>query len=114
MHEASVAESILDIVLDEAKKAGAKKILRIDIVTGELSCISADAVKSYFGIISEQTPARGAGLFFKTERAVFQCKSCAQAYHKKNDEFACPYCGGSGTLQKESGRDFFIEKMEVE
>jgi hydrogenase nickel incorporation protein HypA/HybF len=113
MHEASVAQAILDIVLEEAKKANASEILKIEIVLGELACISADAVETYFDVINEGTAAQGAKLVFKKDSALFKCKKCGQEYSRVNYEFTCPYCGGEGILLKQIARDFYIEKMEV-
>jgi hydrogenase nickel incorporation protein HypA/HybF len=113
MHEASVAQAILDIVLEEANRAQASEILNIEIVLGELACISDDAVKAYFDIISEGTAAKGAELVFKKNNAIFECKKCGKEYNRSSFEFACPYCGGEGFLLKQVARDFYIEKMEV-
>lgn len=114
MHEASVAQSILDIVIEETKKADATKVLCIEIVIGELSCISADAVETYFSVIRDGTPAEGAKLVFKLDKALFKCKNCEKEYNKNGIDFSCPSCKGEGTLVKKSARDFYIDKMEVE
>lgn len=113
MHEASVAQAILDIVLEEAKKADSQEILKIEIVLGELACISADAVKTYFDVISKSTTAKCAKLVFRMNSALFKCKDCGQEYNRVNHAFVCPHCGGEGILLKQAARDFYIEKMEV-
>lgn len=58
MHELSITQSMLDIVLDQAKTADAKKVTKINLVIGELSGVVSDCVQFYFDFLKRVTPPR--------------------------------------------------------
>lgn len=113
MHEYYVTKSIINTVVEEAKKAGAGKITGISLVIGDLSTIIDESVQMYFDIISEETIARGAKLVFKRQKAEFKCRVCGNLFHKPSKGFDCPNCGELG-MPTEKGKEFYIESMEVE
>ncbi len=113
MHEYAVTQSMINIALNEAKRAGASKILEIRLVIGDLSTILDDSVQMYFDIMSEGTIAQGAKLVFKRVKAEFKCKECGEVFVKPPQGFDCPKCGGLGT-PTERGREFYIESLEID
>ncbi len=127
MHEFPAAQNILDIAVDEAKKAGASRITAINIVIGELSSFIDESIQMYFDIISEGTAAHGAKLVFKRIPAVFACRRCGSEFSLKRGgsrsshedriggpgAVICPHCGGNGVLA-EKARDFYIDSVEVD
>ncbi|MDF2985306.1 MAG: hydrogenase nickel insertion protein HypA [Eubacterium sp.] len=113
MHEYAVTQSMLNIALNEAKRAGASKILEIRLVIGDLSTILDDSVQMYFDIMSEGTVAQGAKLIFNRVKAEFKCKECGEIFVKPSKGFDCPKCGGLGT-PTERGKEFYIESLEID
>jgi len=113
MHEYAITESIIDIVSEEAKNAGAGRISKIKLVIGELSTIMDESVEMYFDIISRGTIAEGAKLVFTRVAAEFECRACKIRYNKKNNGFFCPVCGDMGT-PTDIGKEFYIESIEIE
>ncbi len=113
MHEYAVTQSMINIALSEAQKAGASKILEIRLVIGDLSTIVDDSVQMYFDVMSEGTPAQGAKLVFNRVKAEFKCKSCGEVFVKPPKGFDCPKCGGLGT-PTDRGKEFYIESLEIE
>lgn len=113
MHELSVTQSMLDIALAHAQRAGASRIRRIDVVVGELSGIVGESVQFYFDFLSKDTPAEGAVLAFRHVPAQFRCQACGATYRAEGSDWACPTCG---QLQPEvaGGRELFVESIEVE
>lgn len=113
MHEYAVTQSMINIVLDEAKRVNASKVLEIWLVIGDLSTIMDDSVQMYFDIMSEGTVAQGAKLVFNRVRAEFRCKACGKVFVKPAKGFDCPECGGLGTPTG-IGKEFYIESLEIE
>lgn len=113
MHELSVTQSILDIALAHARRAGANRILRIHLTVGELSGIVSDSVQFYFDFVSRDTPADGAELTFRRVPALFRCKACQAEYEPDGARWACPECG---EVQPEvvGGRELSVHSIEVE
>ncbi len=113
MHEYAVTRSIIDIVIEEAQKVNAEKILEIKLAIGDLSTILDDSVQMYFDIISEGTKAQGARLVFNRIPAQFHCTKCERLFIKPRCGFECPDCGSLGK-PTEKGKEFFIESIEIE
>ncbi len=113
MHEYAVTKGLIAIAVEEARKAGASKITLIKLVIGDLSTIIDDSVQMYFDMLSEGTIAHGAKLEFRRVPARFRCKDCDLEFDKPKTGFDCPKCGKMGVLT-DSGKEFYIESMEVE
>lgn len=113
MHEYGVTQSIIDTVVEEAKKNNVKKIKFITLVIGELSSIVDESVQMYFDVLSQGTQAEGAQLTFRRVKAQLQCRKCERIFEMVKGNFNCPYCDGLGGLT-EVGKEFYIESIEVE
>ena len=113
MHEYAVTKNIINMVVEEAQKAGGLKVIEIKLVIGDLSTILDESVQMYFDIISEGTLAHGAKLSFRRIKAEFNCKVCDSKFIKPDRGFNCPNCGELGN-PTEIGREFYIESIEVE
>jgi hydrogenase nickel incorporation protein HypA/HybF len=48
MHELSVTQGVLDVVLERAKEANCGKITAINLVVGDMASIVDDCVQFYF------------------------------------------------------------------
>lgn len=114
MHELAITESILKIALDAAEKNGARGIVSIQLVIGELSSIVDDSVQFYFDFLSKNTLAEKARLHFRREPSVAVCWDCRHQFQVRPPLApTCPNCGGT-RLQVKGGREFYIESIEVE
>lgn len=113
MHEMSVTQSILDIVCRHATEARAKRVLRINLVIGELSSIVDDSVQFYFDYLSRDTIAQDAQLRFERLPVRVQCRACGYEWGPTHADWTCPRCG-QAQAQVVSGREFYIDSIEVE
>ncbi len=104
----------MDVVLREAEANEATKVVGIKIKVGKFTSIVPDCVQFYFEIISRDTLAEGARLEFDHVDLRILCKECGQI-STLDDGYCllCPHCGSS-TVQIVSGRELFIESLEVE
>ncbi|MBU1487181.1 hydrogenase maturation nickel metallochaperone HypA [bacterium] len=62
MHEVALAQSILDIATETARKNKAKKVVGIGLRIGKLSCVNLDSLQFAFSCISCESLAEGAEL----------------------------------------------------
>jgi len=113
MHELSVTQSILDIVLQHANQAHASKVTNIYLVIGDLSTIVDDSVQFYWDIISKDTIAVDAKLQFRRIHTQFECLDCYKQYQPDGDSILCPHCG-SAHIKVLSGEEFYLEAIDVE
>ena len=112
MHEMSVTESMLGVVLRHAQRNRAGKVTRINMVLGEFSTVMAESVKFYFEIISKDTITEGAELNFKRTKLVARCEGCGEEFEVIEYDFTCPECKGEKT-EIISGREFQVESIEI-
>ena len=113
MHEMAITQSMLDLVLDEAKKGGAQKVKRINLVLGELSGVVGDCVQFYFSLMSKDTIAEGATISFSTVPTQARCRQCAKVFELKESDWICPECH-SVSVELVAGNELFVESIEVE
>ncbi len=114
MHELPVTQSILDVALEAAGKAGAERVWAIDLVIGDLASIVDDSVQFYFEFLSKGTIAEGAVLRFRREAATVTCASCGHTFNASPPlSPVCPRCG-SIQLSVSGGQSFLVESIEVD
>lgn len=113
MHEQSVVESLLAMVLENAEQAKASKVLRIYLVIGELSGVIEEAVDFYFSFLSRGTIAENAGIFYMHPPAKVRCRNCDTVYSPENLDFHCPDCNEQ-QVEIIGGRELYIDSIEVE
>ena len=63
MHEAGIADQILDIVVARAREAGAPRIIAIHLEAGALAAVSEDSLRFHWEQHAVGTPAEGAVLY---------------------------------------------------
>jgi hydrogenase nickel incorporation protein HypA/HybF len=113
LHELAITQSILNIVLDEAKAAQAGKITKVNLVIGELSGVVSDSVQFYFDFLKKDNAAEEATLDFKLVPAQLRCRDCLNDFNPQDSLWVCPNCQ-SINVEILSGRDCYIESIEVE
>jgi hydrogenase nickel incorporation protein HypA/HybF len=113
MHELSVTQSVLEIALTHAERAGAKRVLAIDLVIGELASILDDSVQFYWDLIAKGTRAEGALLRFTRLPLELRCSECGRVFSPDADHFGCPDCSSSH-VRVSQGEELRVESIEVE
>ena len=113
MHELSVTEGILNLVLEHANKAGASKVTSINLVIGRLSSLVDDSVQFYWDMISENTICVGAKLVFDRRQAVLKCNDCQKEYTIEQELQPCPNCKGYNIVIVK-GEEFYLDSIEIE
>ena len=104
---------MLDLALEEAEKAGAREVGRINLVIGEMCGFVEESVQFYFNFLSEGTLAEGATLSFTMVPARARCRTCDKLFEPKELNWTCPYCQGD-RIEIVAGQELFLESIEVE
>ncbi|MEI6046081.1 MAG: hydrogenase maturation nickel metallochaperone HypA [Chloroflexota bacterium] len=112
MHEMSVLSSILEIVNQTAKEAGAERVTRINLVIGERANLVDDSLWFAFSLLSRGTLCAEAELNIRHTRLSFYCATCQSNYTPPIDNFRCPVCHQIGQITGD-GREMLIESIEV-
>lgn len=115
MHELPVINRILDICLEHATTAHAKKIITIELKVGELTDLENEWMQRYFGHVSKGTLAEDAKLKITRIPVVLKCMKCQASFSiniRETKDIQCPECGEK-KYSFVSGKDYRIENMEV-
>lgn len=114
MHELPITQRLLEITLEHAESAGAKKVNQLNIVIGQMSSVVDESVQFYWDIVAKDTIAEGAVLHFERIPALFYCLNCQTQFELNGKEnFFCPHCQ-SAQVQVIGGDDFRLESIDVE
>jgi len=122
MHEASIAQSIVHTVLEEAGKQEALKVEAVEIEIGELTFLGIDQIRFWVETNFEGTVADGAKIEFKNIKAEIHCHDCGfqgplvvkedSAYHLNLPLFSCPKCKRT-QIEIVRGKEAFIRRIHI-
>jgi hydrogenase nickel incorporation protein HypA/HybF len=111
MHEMAVTMSMLDLVLEEAAKAGAGRVTKVNLVLGAMTGVVDRCVETNFELLSKSTPAEGAVLAFRNVPSQARCRRCGHVFPPA-DLWACPRCQ-SAEFELIAGDELYVESIEV-
>ena len=117
MHEMALMEQVVDIVLEEAQRQGAARVVAVHLTFGELADVIVDMVPGLFEFLARGTAAEGAEVAIERTPAYVQCRKCNEAWRidvRDEATWTCPRCGGYKKYHLISGREFRIDSIEVE
>jgi hydrogenase nickel incorporation protein HypA/HybF len=123
MHEFSVAQSIVNTILQIAQENRATRILDLNLEVGEVSLINMDQLSWYIEMLTEDTIAQGIRVNVKEVPAKIRCMKCGYEgcvqYEEKDTKwsmkipiFECVECGSPETIIIE-GRELKIKDINV-
>lgn len=113
MHEMAIAQSIINIALTAAKKAGAQKVVRVNVVAGELRGIVPMQLTFCFSLMAEKTIASEAQLSLEIMPVKARCRECEETFTVEDHSYICPKCQ-SRDVQTISGTELQLRDIEVE
>ena len=113
MHEMAITEQILATALRYAEQAGVGRIMRLNLVMGELSSVVDDSVQFYWDFVAKGTPAEGAELRFERIPARLACAECGAEFGMSGFEGRCPACQGEH-VRIIAGDEFQLQSIVVE
>lgn len=92
MHEVAIASSIVEIVMEQARKNNLTKITKVSIQVGQLSGILEESLQFAFCCITEQTIMQGSILEIKSIKATARCNLCNGVFIVQHMDKKCPKC----------------------
>ena len=113
MHELSYTQGVLDIALENAREAKAKRITRINLVIGSMSGIVDDSVRFCFEFLSQDSIAHKAELTFRHVPTRLRCRKCDLAFEPDSEQWGCPHCQ-KWDVELQAGSEFYVDSIEVD
>ena len=113
MHEFSIALSIIEIVNQQAEKAGAMVVNEIEIEVGELSGVVLDAMEFAMESAVKGTLAGNARVVFHYIRGKGRCLNCNMEFDIQNVFDPCPFCGAFNPEVRQ-GKELRVKAINVD
>lgn len=112
MHEMALAEGVLQLCEDHARKAGATSVVAVWLEIGTLSHVEPEALEFCFEAVVNGTLAHGARLEIDRVPGCGWCYDCSREVAVNALIGACPKCGGY-RWQVTGGQEMRVKEMEV-
>lgn len=112
MHEMSLAEGVLQLIEDAARRDRFTKVSTVWLEIGQLSGVEPEALAFCFDAVTRNTVAEGARLEIITLPGQGWCQDCAQTVSMTEVFDACPKCAGF-PLRVTAGTDMRVKELEV-
>jgi hydrogenase nickel incorporation protein HypA/HybF len=110
MHELSITEAILDVVLKHAQGA---RVSAVHLSVGELSSYADDSIQLFWTELARGTPAESSTLHFTKKPGTLLCIDCRHEFPVTTPDFQCPQCGSPHAMPY-GGRDCYVDSIEVQ
>jgi hydrogenase nickel incorporation protein HypA/HybF len=112
MHETAVAQSLVEMISQEAQNRHAKPI-RAKMSCGELNAINDESLSFAFEAIAEGTPCEGMRLQIMHKPLEAKCGTCGRVFAVDPSNVKCPDCGG-GDFELRPDAPLLVEEIEFE
>lgn len=120
MHELSMAQGILDSVIENAEKNNATQVTKVVIEIGRLAMLNPEQVKFMLGVLNEDTIASNAEFVIEEIPAEIKCKDCdfeGEAIIDDRDHYMpaikCPKCD-SYMIEVINGKDVIVKNIIID
>lgn len=113
MHEMSLAEGVLQLVEDTARREGARRVKLVVLEIGRLSAVEPEALKFCFAAVTHGSMAQGAALQIDAVPGAGWCLPCGATVPISELYGACPQCG-SHQVQPTGGTEMRVKEIEIE
>jgi hydrogenase nickel incorporation protein HypA/HybF len=109
----SIAQSLLDIILQESETHQVRRVVSVALKVGELSSVETESLRFCFQLIAEGTIVEGAELQIERVPVICRCWDCGTEFSVEHLLFICPSCG-SRRVEVLGGRELSIQSLEAE
>jgi len=113
MHEMSIAEGILQLLEETARKEQARRVTVVVLEIGQLASVEVESLRFCFDAVVRDSVAAGARLEILETPGLGWCLDCNQAVPLTEKLSGCPLCG-SFRVQVTGGTEMRVKELEVE
>ena len=112
MHEMSLAEGVLQLIEDAARKQEFSKVTTVWLEIGQLAGVEVEAMKFCFDAVTRGSLVEGAQLEIISLPGSGWCMPCAASIAMSEVFGTCPHCG-SHQVQVTGGTEMRVKELEV-
>ncbi len=96
MHELSLAQSVVSLLLQEARRHDIGSIQQVCLRVGALRAVVPELLQTGLELVSRGTPAEGARFLVEQVPGQARCARCRATYAVEDLLLVCPACGALG------------------
>lgn len=112
MHEMSLAEGVLQLIEDAARREKFSKVTVVWLEIGQLAGVEAEAMRFCFDAVTRGSVAEGAQLEIIAAPGAGWCMQCSATVALGETFGACPQCG-TYQVQVTGGTEMRVKELEV-
>lgn len=121
MHEFSMMSQVVEKVLEEAGRRGAKRVKEVEVLVGELTLLNHEQLKFSYQVLVKGTVMEGSRLVLRSLEGEVECPECGFKGRPSYDDspslhlaplFLCPRCGSLVKVLK--GRELIVKRIRIE
>ena len=113
MHELSIAISIVDLAVEQAKLASARTVSEVELDIGVLSGIECEALEFALGVATRDTILEETRFKINRVEPLAECPDCGNLYIPEGMFSHCPQCKKSG-IRLLRGTEMQVKSLLVE
>jgi hydrogenase nickel incorporation protein HypA/HybF len=113
MHELSIAISIVELAVEEARKAEAKIISKVEVEVGTMAGIEAEALLFAWDSVIRGTIAEHSDLVINSIPGEAHCLECGKDFPAEHFFVQCPHCN-SYRYEITKGKELRISSLMVD
>jgi hydrogenase nickel incorporation protein HypA/HybF len=113
MHEMSLAEGVMQLVEETARREKASRVKLVVLEIGKMSSVEPEALRFCFDVVTKGGIADGATLEIDRVPGAGWCMQCAVTVPMEELYGACPQCG-SYQVQATGGTEMRVREIEIE
>lgn len=120
MHELSMAQGIIDAVIETAESNNATEVNEVTIELGRLAMVNPEQLEFILGVLVENTILEEANIIFEEIPVEVECHDCkfhGKAIIDDKDHYApivkCPECD-SYSIEILNGKDIVVKNIVIE
>jgi hydrogenase nickel incorporation protein HypA/HybF len=121
VHEFSITNQIVQSVLTEAEKRGAKKVTEVHLAIGKLTFLGLEQVRFAYEVLTKDTIMEGSQLIIEEQEGIVKCGNCGYQgdfkyqddplYHVPVPTLKCPKCNNTVTIT--AGKECTIKNIKM-
>ena len=113
MHELSIALSLIELANEESARLGGR-VTALHLKLGAMCGVVPEALRSSFGLATEDTPLAGSALVIEELPVIVFCPQCeTQRPLNTTQWFVCAECG-TPTPDIRQGKEMELVALEIE
>jgi len=113
MHELAIALSIADLATAQARRAGAERIMGIELDIGSLSGVEISALDFAMDIAFRDTLLANTNVKVNRIEARCECRDCGHEFGAGDLAALCPSCEGSN-IRISKGMEMQLNSILIE